>query len=349
MPDKKNKNRRMSDEERLKRQSRISAGIGAGALLAGLGLKGLAISKGRKALAPDFQELYKQLHPVFRKPLLYEQSPIYRKLNRWGRPLTNVGIVGLISSLVAGHEARRRAKLKEEERKLTPEELVQAKEQINQAKRLRKIQKAFAIAGAGALAGALPLRTYSRKSILKALQAYGGRVNVNELFKSMPKKVQIADRLGGGLGIAGTGALVGSGIAGGLATRKEDKAIADSEIKRLANRKKLMNALATAGIISSIALPIVGGRKGVVKDLTPERQALLLRLKPHLVEPFLRRTSPTYARARMLGRGLRIAGLGALGAAGVYGAEGLKRRRKKLEEIEASKKKKDFNKQTAKV
>lgn len=335
MPDKKNKNRTMSDEERLKRQSRISAGIGAGALLAGLGLKGLAISKGRKALALKFQEMYKHLNTVFREPLLYEQSPIYRKLNRWVRPLTAAGIVELISSLVAGHEARRRAKLKEEERKLTPEELVQAKEQINQAKRIRKIQKALAIAGAGALAGALPLGIYSTN--LKALQEYGGRVNVNELFKSMPKKVQIADRLASGLGIAGAGALVGSGIAGGLAARKEDKAIADSEIKRLANRKKLMKALATAGIISSIALPTVGVRKGVVKDLTPERRALLLTLQPHLVEPFLRRTSPTFARARMLGRGLGIAGLGALGAAGVYGAEELKRRRKKLEEIEASK------------
>jgi len=143
MPDKKNNNRTMSDEERLKRQSRISAGIGAGALLAALGLKGLAISKGRKELAPQSQKLYKFLHPVFREPLLYEQSPTYRllhsKLNRWVRPLTAVGIVGLTSSLVAGHEARRRAKLKEEERKLTPEELVQAKEQINQAKRIRKI------------------------------------------------------------------------------------------------------------------------------------------------------------------------------------------------------------------
>jgi len=240
MPDKKNKNRTMSDEERLKRQSRISAGIGAGELLAGLGLKGLAISKGRKELAPVFQEIYKHLNPVFRGPLLYEQSPIYRKLNPWVRPLTAVGSARLISSLVAGHEARRRAKLKEEERKLTPEELVQA---------------------------------------------------------------------------------------------------ADSEIKRLANRKKLMKALATAGIISSIALPIVGGRKGVVKDLTPERQALLLRLKPHWAEPYLRRTSPTFARARMLGRGLGIAGLGALGAAGVYGAEELKRRRKKLEALKRRRKK----------
>lgn len=245
MPDKKNKNRTMSDEERLKRQSRTAAGIGAGALLAALGLKGLAISKGRKALAPKFQELYKHLNPVFREPQLYEQSPIYRQLNLLVRPLTGLGIVGLTSSLVAGHEARRRAKLKEEERKLTPEELVQAKEQINQAKRIRKIQKALAFGGAGALAGALPLGIYSTKSILKALPAYGGRVNVNELFKSMPKKVQIASRLAGGLHIAGTGALVGSGIAGGLATRKEDKAIADSELKRLAKRKKLMKALAT--------------------------------------------------------------------------------------------------------
>jgi len=340
MPDKKNKNQTMSDEERLKRQSRISAGIGAGALLAGLGLKGLAKSKGRKALAPEFQELYKRLNPVFREPLLYEKSPIYRQLNLLVKPLTALGILGLTSSLVTGHEARRRAKLKEEERKLTPEELVQAKEQINQAKRIRKIQKALAIAGAGAFAGALPLGIYSRKSILKALQAHGGRVNVNELLKSMPKKVQIADRLASGLNIAGIGALVGSGIAGGLANRKENKAIGDSEIERLANRKKLMKALATAGIMSSIALPIVGASKGMLKDLTPERQAFLVRLKrlnPRLVDPYLRRTSPTYARARMLGRGLGIAGLGALGAADVYGAEELKRRRKKLEEIEASK------------
>ncbi len=339
MPDKKNKNRTMSDEERLKRLSRISAG----ALLAGLGLKGLAISKGRKALAPEFQELYKHLNPVLREPLLYDQSPIYRKLNRWVRPLTGVGTVGLTSSLVAGHEARRRAKLKEEERKLTPEELeelVQAKKQttwthpLNQAKTLRTLQKAYAIAGAGALAGALPLGIYSRKSIRKALQEYGGRVNTNELFKSMLKKVQIADSLATGLGTAGAGALALSGITGGLAARKEDKAIADSEIKRLANREKLMKALATAGIISSIALPIVGGRKGVVKDLTPEMQDLFLKLEPHLVEQYLRRTSPTFARARMLGKGLGIAGLGTLGAAGVYGAEAQKRRRKKLKEIE---------------
>lgn len=75
----------------------------------------------------------------------------------------------------------------------------------------------------------------------------------------------------------------------------------------------------------------------MLKDLTPEMQAFLLRLKPHLADPFLRRTSPTYARARMLGRGLGIAGLGALVAADVYGAEEQKRRRKKIEEIEASK------------
>jgi len=329
MPDEKNKNRTMSDEERLKRQSRISAGIGAGALLAGLGLKGLAISKGRKALAPEFQELYKQLHPVFRKPLLKEKSPIYRKLNRWVRPLTNVGTVGLISSLVAGHEARRRAKLKEEERKLTPEELVQAKEQINQAKRLRKIQKALAIAGAGALAGALPLRIYSKKSMARIPLP-------DKLFKSMPKKVQIADRLAVGLGIAGADALIESDILGELAARIEDKAIADSETKRLANRKNLMKALAIAGIISSIALPKVGAKKAV-KGLTTENLNFFMRLKPHIAEPFLRHNSPTYARARMLGKGLGIAGLGALGAAGVYGAEELKRRRKKLEEIEASK------------
>ncbi|MDM7321070.1 MAG: hypothetical protein P3W91_005010 [Fervidobacterium sp.] len=340
MPDEKNKNRTMSDEERLKRQSRTAAGIGAGALLAALGLKGLAISKGRKALAPKFQELYKDLHPVFREPLLYEQSPIYRQLNLPVRPLTGLGIMGLTSSLVTGHEARRRAKLKEEkeeERKLTPEELVQAMEQINQAKRIRKIQKALVAAGAGAFAAALPLGIYSTKSILKAWQAHGGRVNAKELLKSMPKKVLIADRLAGGLNIAGAGALVGSGIAGGLATRKEDKAIADSEIKRLAKRKKLMTALATAGLMSSIALPVVGATKGVLKDLTPQRQDFLLRLKPHVVDPYLRRTSPTYARARMLGRGLGIAGLGALAAADVYNAQEQKRRRKKLEEIEASK------------